>query len=959
MEDLGYDTSAVFTADGKHVLTTSWDAAVRRFRAADGTPKPIGPEGALAPVEHLLLSADGSSVFVSQHDRVLELSLKTANVLSRTEPAPGRITSLALAADDTLAAGLENGALVRFDAAGKVERVEPWLTAEVRGIAVLPNERGLAATGGLFTAWGNDERFQLARATEYDLTTPSALTVSPDGTTILVGDHDGDLHAFDVATGEVVAGGELEYPNRIHSIVYDPTGTRIAVVGSDLDLLSADDLTPLRYVDPWAASVRGAAWSPDGKRLAYVDDEGMVFILDGRSLEALAAGSREGEEYTAVAWLPGDDLLLARNDTSLVLRAVDTLDPEHEDVVASRVPFEGDDPEDDERPVRVYPFEASGPWRRVPVDCGPALRDADGRALPACATKRLGRTGWQLAEDTDQIVFVGDDVWASGESALVRVDTKTGERVTSIPAEYLGTADFAVSDDGNTIAFGRGRDVQVWEGGRLAAVPWRSPRAVKHVALDPRGRRLAVADEEGIEVRPVKGDPKAPSRVILSTDAPAEGLAFAEDGRSLWVANAEGLDLYRVDDGSLRTHVDALPVEGLVFFSRAGGFGLWDELGDLVIGDAASQQRTPLPQDVLEIVDVAPAANVVLALGVGPAPDHHTHWTTVGAGRVLAQAELVGGPQALSEDGTRLALAIDDVLEIRDTASLDRIAPKDASEPNLEAVALDGDEVVTIADGGVTRWSLRGGTKRRVELPGDSWSWPSVSDAGRFAATWELDRVKVTNLETGATRSMRQPLLDVMAVSVDGRRVLARDYADDPRLLVLDVTRKKVLLRRKGGPAPDYAAMSDDGRVIVVPAEGGVEVIDVATRRTRRIALGKEPEATADSIVLTHDGARMVATLSERAFVVDLQEAKVLRTIGEAAPAPDLSDDGSTLAFVDDFGRLQVWPTEGGPGRTFFGLSRNAGSPRFSPGSRTSLVVLDAGPVATAVVFDLSRARTH
>lgn len=958
-EDLGYDTSAVFTADGKHVLTTSWDAAVRRFLAADGTPKPIGPEGPLAPVEHLLLSADADSVFVAQADRVLELSLKTANVVSRTESTPGRITSLALAADGTLAAGLVNGALVRFDADGKVAQVEPWLTAKVAGLAVLPDDRGLAATGGLFTAWGNGDDFRLARGGEYDLTTPSALSVSPDGATILVGDHDGDLHAFDAATGDVVAAGELEYPDRIRAIVYDPTGTRIAVVGSDLDLLSADDLTPLRYVDPWAASVRGAAWSPDGTRIAYVDDEGMIFVLDGTSGQAVAAGSHEGEKYTAVAWLPGDDLLLARHDTSLVLRAVSSLDPEHEDVVASRVPFEGDDPEDDERPVRVYPFEDPTPWRRVPVDCGPALRDAAGRPLPACAKQRLGRTGWQLPDDTEQLELVGDHVWASGDSAVVRVDATTGERVTTIPTAYVGAAGFAVSDDGNTIALSRSRDVQVWDGakGRLAGIPWTSPRDVDHMALDPRGRRLAVADATGIEIRPTRGDPSAPSRLVLATEAPTEALAFAEDGRALWVANAEGLDLYGVGDGKLRTHVDALPVEGLVFFSRAGGFGLWDELGELVIGDAASQQRTVLAPDLLEIVDVAPAANVVLALGTGPMPDQETQWTTVGAGRVLAQAERVGGPQALSEDGTRLALSVDDVLEIRDTTTLDRIAPQHPSQPNLEAVALDRDEVVAVADGGVIRWSLRGGTKRRIELPGTSWSWAAVSDAGRFAATWELDRLKVVDLKTGALATMRQPMLSVIAVSVDGRRVLARDYADQPRVLVLDVARKKVLLRRGGGPAPDHAAMSDDGRVIALPDVGGVEVIDVATRGTRRIALGDDPETTADSLALGHDGARLIATLSKRAYVVDVQAGKVLRTLGERAPSPDLSDDGSRLAFIDEYGRLQVWPTEGGPGQTFFGLSRHAGSPRFSPGSRTSLVVLDANPAAAAVVFDLSRAR--
>lgn len=112
----------------------------------------------------------------------------------------------------------------------------------------------------------------------------TAIALSPNGRTLVVGANDGAAVLLDVTTGRVLTGHTLRLPSYIASAEFSPDGTVIALGGDDgqVHLLEADTLHEIGQLPTGT----GATWAfvayTTGSMLSAVDERGRVVHWDTR-----------------------------------------------------------------------------------------------------------------------------------------------------------------------------------------------------------------------------------------------------------------------------------------------------------------------------------------------------------------------------------------------------------------------------------------------------------------------------------------------------------------------------------------------------------------------------------------------------------------------------------------------------------------------------------------------------
>ena len=373
------------------------------------------------------------------------------------------------------------------------------------------------------------------------------LTVDPTGRCLAIGWNDGHIDLHEADTGSLR-----------RSIVWD--GSSNFVLSRDGEWLALQGPWLVRLV-PTNPELRAfdlqqhsgdlsvLAFSPDGSRLATVEDRAVV-VWDLTSRRELLRLSGHKETITAVAFSP-DGSLIATSCGDAMTRIWDAQDG---------------------RPLTSIP----GPWYMQSVAFSP-----DGAYLAASSQSGLVCL-YHLEGRREQRRLIGHKfgvhrlvfhpslprlVSSSDDHAVILWDAASARELVRSVVHDVYVTGLAISPDGTSIASTRGaskrgddysiRLTDATSGvlkGRLAGNTW----GVGTLAFDPTGRRIASGDSVGTFLLMEVATGKPLRREDLGNSG-VSSLVFLDGGRSLLVGQVDGtLNLFDLD-GSARPRRATLP----------------------------------------------------------------------------------------------------------------------------------------------------------------------------------------------------------------------------------------------------------------------------------------------------------------------------------------------------------------------------------------------------------------
>jgi WD40 repeat protein len=553
------------------------------------------------------------------------------------------------------------------------------------------------------------------------------LAFAPDGKTLAVTGHDGEVVVFDTATGKVlrrhVAAETGKFTGRVVALAYSPDGKRLAVSGApgEVRLLDAATGKEARRLvvagDPVLRRDPLFRFTPDGKALAVSTGRGGVHLYDPATGDLLRSVGDPRANVAGFAVSPDAKLIaLAAGDPPLQLW----------DAAAGTVLREvkGHD-----RPPNALAFAADGKVLAAGWTGKVVLSDVNtGQELGRIEFKADHLLG--LAFTPDGKTLVGGD--ADGKVWVWDVATRK-ERHVLDARRWIGRA-MALSPDGKTVAMATVYNVlRLWDvasGKELFPEPEGHDAPVRAVAFSPDGKLVVSGGPNGNTHLWDAADGRHVRRLAGNS---AGTVSFAPDGKRLatvWTWNTT----VRVWDGAggeellKLPHKDSEIVPAAVFSAdgkRVVSAG-WKRSPDersagvtrLYVWDAATGKAL---RDV--------ALDEVRAECLALAPDGRTA-AVGGYPLALRLRDLERGREltlrghehnveavAFSPDGQVLASgSIDQTVRLWEVATGREVATLKGHERSVMAVAFSPDGRVVASGEGSDSYPLRGEHPRRIRF---------------------------------------------------------------------------------------------------------------------------------------------------------------------------------------------------------------------------------------------------
>ena len=625
-------------------------ALSRQYAAQSVAALDVDPERSL-----VLAARAATTAPTDEADGALRRALRTSRLRSLVD-AGAAVDDVAAAADaPVVAGGLGNGDVRVW----RTDSTSEPRTFRVGGGKVL--DVGVSRDGGRVlgvspsraVVWSDGD--ELAR-----IGTARVLSgaLSPDGTIAATGHHGGTVRLWRVESGRLLR--ELRPPGppaAVTAVAFSGDGSRLAAASGRRAVVWDLRGTAAPVVRAHESDVATVAFSPDGRRLATGDNDGVVRVWSLRAPRASVLVGHDGK-VTSVAFSPdgrslvtggvdetariwdvrtGRETAELRGHNGLVLGVA--FDPSGKKVVTGA-----------DRSIRTWAVAADPV--RVVLDTKNGLRvndvafDDSGRRLVTAGNDRKVRLWRTSGRPVDVITHgAGPKDWvesarfdstgrlvvSGGDDGVVRIwDASSGR-----PRGTLGRPgdrevfDVAFSPDGSLVlAGGAGGTARLWRwrAGEVAAELRTPAERVNGVAFSPDGTLLAVGGGGAVRIWRA-GSYGRPAIVLRDPSAGEENevwsVAFSPDGQRVAAGNWSGA--WTVWDVPTRLlvarakgHVDTVSD---VAFSPDGAYLAtvgWDgaaKVWTMPGGGLVTSTRTTAPS--LEAVAFAPRGRLVAVAGDG------------------------------------------------------------------------------------------------------------------------------------------------------------------------------------------------------------------------------------------------------------------------------------------------------------------------------------------------------
>ena len=516
-------TSAAFSPDGKYIVTASRDNTARVWDAKSGKPitEPLKHE---ENVRSAAFSPDGRYIVTASWDKTARVwDAKSGKQVAELLEHKEGVNSAAFSPNGRYIVTASSDKTARvWDAKSGKQVTEPLKHEGYVISAAFSPDGKYIVTASWETArvWDAKSGKQVTEPLKHKYDVNSA-AFSPDGRYIVTASSDNTARVWDVKSGKQIT-GPLEHEDYVTSAAFSPDGRYIVTASRETarvwDAKSGKPITePLKHEE----NVRSAAFSPDGRYIVTASGGNTARVWDARVAELL----EHEDNVTSAAFSPDSRYIVtaSRDNTARVWDAKSgkpvTKPLEHEDDVTSA---------------------AFSPDGRYIVT---ASWDKTARVWDAKSGKQVTEP-LKHGNSVISAVFSPDSryiVTASWDKTARVWNAKSGKQVTE-PLEHESLViSAAFSPDGRYIVTASGGNTaRVWDAksGKQVTEPLEHESLVNSATFSPDGRYIVTVSRDKT-ARVWEAESGKQVAELLEHKESVISAAFSPDGRYIVTASSD------------------------------------------------------------------------------------------------------------------------------------------------------------------------------------------------------------------------------------------------------------------------------------------------------------------------------------------------------------------------------------------------------------------------------------
>ncbi|SAL51125.1 WD domain-containing protein [Caballeronia cordobensis] len=519
--------SAVFSPDGKRVVTASADHTARVWDADTG--KPVGaPIIHVATVYSARFSPDGKRVVTASADGAARLwHADTGNLVGAPMTHDADVYSASFSPDGkrVVTASGDKTARVWDADTGKPIGAPMTHRDTVYSASFSPDGKRVVTASDDKTArvWDADTGKPVGAPMTHRDTVYSA-SFSPDGKRVVTASRDTTARVWDTDTGKPV-GAPMKHGAKVYSASFSPDGKRVVTASRDTTarVWDADTGEPVGAPMTHGADVTSASFSSDGKRVLTASYDNTARVWDADTRKPVGAPMTHGATVSASFSPDGKRVVTASADGTRVWDA-DTGKPVGAPMTHRDTVYSASFSADGKRVVTASGDETARVW------------DADtGKPVGAPMTHDAKVFSASFSPDGKRVVTASEDttarVWDADTGEPVGAPMTHGADVTSASFRSDGKRVITASDD---------KTARVWDAdtGKLVGAPMTHDAKVYSASFSPDGKRVVTASGDKT-ARVWDADTGKPIGAPMTHRDTVYSASFSPDGKRVVTASAD------------------------------------------------------------------------------------------------------------------------------------------------------------------------------------------------------------------------------------------------------------------------------------------------------------------------------------------------------------------------------------------------------------------------------------